>query len=138
MSYADQVVLLDERGRVTYSGVPDSLRLDTRVSWTLNSSQDLRHYRNFAPLSIDSPQDEAASGYMTDTETLNTEKNVLEVDLSRQTGDTKVYEFYAKSAGWTNFAIFALSMVVFAFCDSFPSRSFCSPDILYHVTNSLP
>jgi ATP-binding cassette, subfamily C (CFTR/MRP), member 1 len=45
-----------------------------------------------------------------------------EADLSRQTGDSAVYKYYAKSAKLINSLIFISSMVVFAFCDAFPSK----------------
>lgn len=43
-------------------------------------------------------------------------------DTRRQTGDSTVYKFYLNSAGRKAPAIFVASMVVFAFCDSFPSK----------------
>lgn len=40
----------------------------------------------------------------------------------RQLGDSTVYKFYLASAGWKPATIFVASMIVFAFCDSFPCK----------------
>lgn len=47
----------------------------------------------------------------------------LQTDAARQMGDSAVYKFYLESAGWPTIITFTVAIIVFAFCDSFPSRS---------------
>lgn len=47
----------------------------------------------------------------------------LQTDAARQMGDSAVYKFYLESAGWPTIIAFTIGIIVFAFCDSFPSRS---------------
>lgn len=47
----------------------------------------------------------------------------LQTDAARQMGDSAVYKFYIESAGWPTIIAFTIGIIVFAFCDSFPSRS---------------
>jgi ATP-binding cassette subfamily C (CFTR/MRP) protein 1 len=41
--------------------------------------------------------------------------------LARQTGDSAVHGYHAKSAGWKAPIIFLASVALFAFCDAFPN-----------------
>jgi hypothetical protein len=50
------------------------------------------------------------------------DQEILE-DKSRRLGDTGMYGFYAKAAGRTTLAILLVSMSIYAFCGSFPSKS---------------
>lgn len=47
----------------------------------------------------------------------------FEADLSRQTGDSSVYVFYIRLAGWRASLSFLASMLIYAFCEAFPSKS---------------
>lgn len=49
-------------------------------------------------------------------------KHEVPTDSARQTGDSAVYKYYIESAGWVAVIGFVVSMAVFAFCDSFPSK----------------
>ena len=68
----------------------------------------------------------------------------VEADSARQMGDSAVYKFYAQSAGWFTMTTFVISICIFAFCDSFPSKSHVhfplGPriDSRVHVPNTSP
>lgn len=44
------------------------------------------------------------------------------LEMSRQSGDTKVYVYYFKSIGWLTFIAFCASLISFAFFSVFPSK----------------
>jgi hypothetical protein len=50
-----------------------------------------------------------------------------EMDSTRRLGDWKVYGFYAKAAGRITLAIFFIAIAFYAFCTSFPSKSYSVP-----------
>jgi hypothetical protein len=43
-------------------------------------------------------------------------------DTSRRTGDIQIYLYYVKSVGWWATIIFAIAIIGFVFCVSFPSK----------------
>lgn len=51
---------------------------------------------------------------------------VLQGEASRQTGDVQTYVYYAQSVGWFPVLIFAVAIIAFVFCYSFPSMFFRS------------
>jgi len=47
----------------------------------------------------------------------------FEADLTRQTGDSSLYKYYAASAGSKSAIVFFIGMTFYTFCDAFPSKS---------------
>jgi len=56
----------------------------------------------------------------------------VQADSTRQLGDPKMYTFYARAAGRITLATFLVSMMIFAFCESFPSKL---SNLVYAVQN---
>lgn len=51
-----------------------------------------------------------------------TSDSITQTDKRRQIGDSAVYGFYLRSAGWKPTIIFLVAMLIFTFCDAFPSK----------------
>lgn len=115
--YADHIVALDDTGEVAEQGTFGELNAAggyvsrfnlPQPDWTSNtkSSHDLVEYRSNATRNDKSPAEE------------------LGAEASRQTGDVRVYVYYARSVGWLPVLIFVVAIVGFVFCYSFPSTCF--------------
>ena len=48
-------------------------------------------------------------------------------DANRRTGDMTIYKYYVESVGWLPSMIFVVSITIFVFGMSFPSRLFLNP-----------
>lgn len=113
--YADQVVALGTTGEVAEQGTFEALNAaggyvsqfnlpEPDWAFTTNTGEDLAEYKTIS----------------TNTK-LSTEE--IEAKASRQTGDMKIYLYYARSVGWLPFLIFVVAIGAFVFCYSFPSKS---------------
>jgi ATP-binding cassette, subfamily C (CFTR/MRP), member 1 len=115
--FADHVVLMDEGGRISYSGTPQDVdpdkvkELEGRVSWTLTGHSRPR----------DEPEMESGRRRLGVPGELMVADMKFQADAARRLGDSRLYGFYANAVGWLPLAIFVVSMAVFAFCSTFPS-----------------
>ncbi|EHK50430.1 multidrug resistance-like protein [Trichoderma atroviride IMI 206040] len=118
--YADQIILLNERGQLQYAGSVDDLQKNPDFKRLLGDSTTkaikrskegiTKNKRKPEPLANSAPN--AVAAELTGT---------LQTDAARQMGDSAVYKFYLESAGWPTIIAFTIGIIVFAFCDSFPS-----------------
>ncbi|KAK2038982.1 ABC transporter [Colletotrichum somersetense] len=114
LPYADQVVLLSSKGQISEVGTPADL--SSKIEVQQAGMKGIAH-----PVS-DTRTQVAQSG----RETVPPNETALvdieyQAKVTRRLGDSAVYLFYAKSAGWWPIVVFVLSMAVFAFCSSFPN-----------------
>ncbi|CAM1501184.1 Fc.00g103460.m01.CDS01 [Cosmosporella sp. VM-42] len=107
-SYADQVVLLNDKGQIRHQGGPEGLNQVLGLSET-----ETRWNRRDKAEATQSPFDsQRAVAVVANME--------VQADASRRVGDSTMYSFYARAAGWFTIISFFFSMAVFAFCHSFP------------------
>ncbi|KZL81674.1 abc transporter [Colletotrichum incanum] len=112
--YADQIMLLSEKGQISEVGTPAELssKLETRQA----EMKGTGHHGS---------ESGAQSTQRSGERAPPSEAVVVDMEYQAQTarrlGDSAVYGFYARSAGWLPLVSFVLSMVVFAFCSSFPN-----------------
>ena len=131
--YADRVVVLNEHGQLRFVGSPTDLKQATDLDWALGEAQTRsgeRKAKDASGSQLEVGGDGAKAGEPQANTSTETEAAVhvvmqlveTEADSTRQMGDSAVYKFYAKSAGWFTITTFVVSICIFAFCDSFPSK----------------
>ncbi|KLU87012.1 hypothetical protein MAPG_06018, partial [Magnaporthiopsis poae ATCC 64411] len=118
LRYADDIVALDSHGQLQDNRATPASGEDTGKACALQ------------------PDTPSSTGNR-DTETTNDGKNEAQqqritpviasaldapeqTDSTRRLGDSTMYLFYGKAAGWYTLAAFLVAMFVFAFCNSFP------------------
>ncbi|GJN68101.1 hypothetical protein PLICBS_002144 [Purpureocillium lilacinum] len=131
--FADKIVLLNQHGQVQHTGTPGDLKQVAELGWAdrdLDAQQEkpgkdeLNHehgeYSESAPEKLRRSQtNHGADNNAAVQEVLQAVES--QADTARQMGDSAVYKFYVKSAGWLTITIFVIAICVYAFCDSFPS-----------------
>lgn len=112
MAYADQVVVLNEKGQIEASGPPETLVEflgHPQVGASGNAKSETESWQQEAEATIESA--EARIQLLSS-----------QPDTTRRLGDWKVYRLYLKAAGVVSMAIFLVAMAVFGFCGAFPSK----------------
>jgi ATP-binding cassette, subfamily C (CFTR/MRP), member 1 len=122
--YADQILILTDKGKVREYGTPDQLKHilgleETELRW---SSEFKTGPAGETPRA-DAQPIEAVFTTMED-----------KADAARRLGDPATYKFYAKAAGWFTLTTFAISMAVFAFSQSFPCKSHVETALLMLIS----
>ncbi|KAF2177348.1 hypothetical protein K469DRAFT_755155 [Zopfia rhizophila CBS 207.26] len=112
--FADHIVALDSAGEIAEQGTFEELNATggyvskfnlPKPDWKSSPKQSqgvIQYYGN-------------------STRKAEMSKQALEAEASRQTGDVSMYIYYAKSVGWLPVLIFAVAIVGFVFCYSFPN-----------------
>lgn len=125
--YADKIVVLNEQGQIQHSGSPDELRQNPDLRWLIGAGGEADTTTNISQKAARSDAKRASKKPKAGNESADAALQEISVaaemqaDGARQTGDTAVYKFYMESAGWKTLTIFIISIIVFAYCDSFPS-----------------
>ena len=109
--------MLDQNGGITTQGTLNEISLGPEFN--LGMHNELRWKNDTIQRDMGSPPIDSHAVGVQVSELVSLPE--LYTDTRRQTGDSTVYGFYLNAAGWKSCAIFVASMVVFAFCDSFPS-----------------
>ncbi|KAH8806029.1 ABC transporter [Xylogone sp. PMI_703] len=108
--YADQVVLLNDEGQISNSGTPEELS-----EILAQSSEDGRWSELIEPTVVET----ADMAVRPAASALPVIEPVPERD--RRLGRPDMYPFYARSAGIDTLSIFLGAMIVFTFCNAFPT-----------------
>lgn len=124
VSYADKVILLNEHGQVQHVGKPADLHdiADLKLGECPDQAAEITE---ILPIEGQKAKRAKAQNIAADDGQAALQEYVnsaeAQAEAARQVGDAAVYKFYATSAGWPTLIKFVAAMVVFAFCDSFPS-----------------
>jgi ABC-type multidrug transport system fused ATPase/permease subunit len=122
LPYCDHIVALDKEGKIAEQGSFDKL----------NSSGGYVSDFDLAQAEWDySPEEhiyEAPPRYTerADSEGIVTEEDI-QAEANRRTGDVAIYMYYIGSVGWIPTIIFVVSIIIFIFGISFPSKSHKTP-----------
>lgn len=118
-SYADRIIVLDEKGQIKHEGTPAELQEvlkigEAELGWEA-------HVDDEAPKKPKpgETQEKVTAKILESVKP----KTLEEQDESRRTGDSAMYMFYARAAGRHLLLMLSISMAVYAFCQSFPSKS---------------
>lgn len=127
--YVDYIVVLDDAGKMVEQGTFEEV--NSRHGYISGLALDQANWGrddkvNAVLDAVSSPES---------VEVL-LPKHETPADSARQMGDSAVYKYYIKSAGGVAIVIFIISMAVFAFCDSFPSKS-TSSSLRSHAKKEL-
>jgi hypothetical protein len=126
LSYADQIIMLNEAGEISQRGTYEELRLIDGIVQD-NSSND-------NDITFNSSGNEGVE--TTPSYTPNpkeTAKNHEPRNTSRQTGDFSVYQYYFACINWKVAAMFLALQVCLGFLSSFPGEyPFSAVKIGYH------
>jgi hypothetical protein len=119
LPYCDHIVALDKEGKITEQGSFDKL----------NSSGGYVSDFDLAQADWDySPEKHVYEAPPRYTERANSDGIVTEEDIqaeaNRRTGDVAIYLYYIGSVGWIPTMIFVVSIIIFIFGISFPSKSY--------------
>lgn len=93
MKVADQIVVLDATGQVTFQGPPEGVSVDAVTVLEGNS------------------QMQQASGNTKEAQPSEASRLAEKAAQARQTGDFQVYKYYFASLGRLSFILFATSIV---------------------------
>ncbi|OHE98019.1 ABC transporter [Colletotrichum orchidophilum] len=109
VSFADDVVLLNDEGRMTDNEA--AMKVD-QVQHSPKENNSTSEPETTALLPMTPSRDRPPATVL----------GLLEdqADSARQLGDWGMYSFYARAAGWFSLSAFTSAMIAFAFCDSFP------------------
>ncbi|KAL7924395.1 multidrug resistance-like protein [Trichoderma austrokoningii] len=119
--YADQIILLSEQGQLRYAGSVDDLKENPDFNWLLGDSTTQTSKRSKDGITKSKRKPEPSTNPAQDAVAAAELTGALQTDAARQMGDSAVYKFYLESAGWPTLIAFVVAIIVFAFCDSFPS-----------------
>ncbi|KAL2000415.1 hypothetical protein VTN02DRAFT_3099 [Thermoascus thermophilus] len=112
--YADEIVILDEKGAITRQESVRAADVMADVITEISSqSSSSSRYRTLS---------DSADGHDSVTKKPEEENVISEADArrNRRTGDSSVYKYYFRSAGLLSPAVFLTTMATLAFCDTFP------------------
>jgi ATP-binding cassette subfamily C (CFTR/MRP) protein 1 len=111
LPYADQALILNERGEIQVIGPPDKI-------------ENLESLHEIMESPIKQHQTATFPRHDVSTESIGTVSKLLitDTDSSRRLGDWRVYGFYAKASGRITLAIFFIALALYAFCSAFPGK----------------
>ena len=121
--FANTIVVLGEGGKILEQGSFDDLKSQRGY---LSSTFSQQSNQNLS-VNIKSKSEEGVSTILTETARLldaALPTGVKQGDLQRRDGDTSIYKFYLKSAGWLSPSIIIAMMTILAFCDGFSSKPY--------------
>ncbi|KAK2738485.1 hypothetical protein FQN57_007000 [Myotisia sp. PD_48] len=107
LAYADHVICLDNTGQIARQGTPESVSTATKDIEELGKQPTA----TLARLETEIPEALQELELLADPEP----------DVSRKTGDLKVYAYYGKMAGWWTISAYLFACAVFVFGVTFPS-----------------
>jgi ATP-binding cassette subfamily C (CFTR/MRP) protein 1 len=58
----------------------------------------------------------------------------IQAEANRRTGDTAIYLYYVQTVGWIPTIVFIVSITIFIFGQSFPSKYLLAFKILFHLS----
>ncbi|KYK57377.1 ABC transporter [Drechmeria coniospora] len=126
--FADKIVVLNEHGQLRFAGLPAELKQATDLDWAVGEiysrgAPDSKPGAKRSKGNADAKEDGRRPAVTNTASALQEAVDMVEIQANsaRQVGDSAVYGFYAKSAGWFTMTSFIISICIFAFCDSFPS-----------------
>ncbi|GBF62869.1 ABC transporter [Trichophyton mentagrophytes] len=108
LSFADNIIFLDENGEIARQGNLESLSADDDIKQLANQCQTATTSR---------PEPQLSEDVLHELEILEDP----ELESSRMTGDMKVYAYYAKNAGWWTISLYLLACCAFVVGVTFPS-----------------
>lgn len=114
---------MNEQGQLQYAGSVDDLKENPDFKWLLGDSAAKANKRSKAGIAKNKRKSEPSTNSASDAVAAAELTGALQTDAARQMGDSAVYKFYLESAGWPTIIAFTIGIIVFAFCDSFPSKS---------------
>lgn len=108
VTYADEILILNDKGRIEDKGSPSDLGSKSRRFESL-AEEIWQHKKGTSD--AQNVQEDRIDATLTAKQ--------LEADSMRRLGDPQMYKFYAEAAGWLPLAIFIISMFLLAFCGAF-------------------
>jgi ATP-binding cassette subfamily C (CFTR/MRP) protein 1 len=116
LPYCDHIVALDKEGTIVEQGSFD--KLNTSSGYVSNFDLPPPDW-NFAP---EKHVYEAPPRYTERASSNKVTEEDIQAETNRRTGDAAIYLYYVRSVGWIPTLIFIVSIVIFIFGQSFPSR----------------
>jgi ATP-binding cassette subfamily C (CFTR/MRP) protein 1 len=117
LPYCDHIVALDKEGKIVEQGAFE--KLNTSGGYVSGFDLALADW-DYSPEKhvYEAPprytERQASSTKLTEED--------IQAEANRRTGDTAIYLYYIKSVGWIPTIIFVVSIVIFIFGISFPSK----------------
>lgn len=116
LPYCDHIVALDKEGSIVEQGSFD--KLNGSGGYVSNFDLPLPDW-NFTP---EKHLYEAPPRYTERPSSSKITEEDIQAETNRRTGDAAVYLYYVRSVGWIPTAIFIISITIFIFGQSFPSK----------------
>ena len=118
LPYADHIIALDSNGKIAEQGTFEALNKTGGYISSFNLSQS----------EPDKPQEQdeptSAITYSKSFSESKVTEEGLQAEASRRTGDAAIYLYYINAVGWVPTVIFIVSITIFIFGISFPSKFF--------------
>lgn len=115
--------MLSEQGQLRYAGSVDDLKENPDFNWLMGDLAAQTSKGSKEGITKNKRKSEPSTNPAPDVVAATELTGALQTDAARQMGDSAVYKFYLESAGWPTLIAFTIAIIIFAFCDSFPSRS---------------
>lgn len=116
LPYCDHIVTLDKDGQIVEQGSFDKLN---RASGYVSNFDLPPPDWDFAP---EKHLYEAPPKYTERANTSKVTEDDIQAETNRRTGDAAIYLYYVQSVGWIATLIFVVSITIFIFGQSFPSK----------------
>jgi len=117
LPYCDHIVALDKDGKIVEQGSFDELN---RTGGYVSSFDLPQPDWDFMP---EKHLYEAPPKYTEKANTGKVTEEDMQAESNRRTGDAAIYLYYVRSVGWVPTIIFIVSITIFIFGISFPSKS---------------
>jgi ATP-binding cassette subfamily C (CFTR/MRP) protein 1 len=116
LPYCDHIVVLDKEGSISEQGPFERLNASGGYVSSFNlASPDW----NFT---LETREYEAPPRYSERQVTSQVTEEELQAEANRRTGDVAIYGYYVSTVGWVPTIIFVVSITIFIFGMSFPSK----------------
>jgi ATP-binding cassette subfamily C (CFTR/MRP) protein 1 len=116
LPYCDHIVALSKEGSISEQGTFD--KLNATGGYVANFDLPTPDW-DFAP---EKHNYEAPPRYSERANNAMVTEDDIQAETNRRTGDVAIYYYYIKSVGWAAALIFMVSVTLFIFGQSFPSK----------------
>jgi ATP-binding cassette subfamily C (CFTR/MRP) protein 1 len=117
LSYCDHIVVLDKEGSIAEQGPFARLKASGGYVSSFNLAPP---DWNFTP---EMHEHDAPPKYSERQAASAVTEDELQAEANRRTGDVAIYGYYVGTVGWVPTIIFVVSITIFIFGMSFPSKS---------------
>jgi hypothetical protein len=130
VAFAEHIVALDDKGHIKAAGSPEEVAAILGISISKADFESSQKSNEALAAPTESPLAQLAA--LLAPPAVDSEFT----DPTRRLGAPGTFRQYGRSAGWSTVGLVLLSLSVYAFCGSFPSKTY-TPDLLIAVADEF-